>query len=123
MNPEWRKMKRKSGEQGSAAVAFALATFLVIFTIVTVYLFLAKIWWFPPAISDFGEQIDAQFHRTLIITGIAAITAGAGAAAAGKHSDTKPRRPGGNARPFRCAKHRACPRMNDRLRPSSEHPA
>ena len=63
-------MRRKSGEQGSAAVAFTFATFLVIFTIVTVYLFLAKIWWFPPAISEFGHQIDAQFHRTLIITGI-----------------------------------------------------
>ena len=56
-------------------MAFTLATFLVIFTIVTVYLFLAKIWWFPPAISDFGAQIDAQFHRTLIITGIVFVLA------------------------------------------------
>ena len=80
--PEWRKMRRKSGEQGSAAVAFTLATFLVIFTIVTVYLFLAKIWWFPPAISDFGAQIDAQFHRTLIITGIVFVLAQLGLALA-----------------------------------------
>jgi len=35
-------MKRRSGETGSAAVAFTFAIFLVIFTIVTVYLFLAK---------------------------------------------------------------------------------
>src|SRR5437879_6744517 len=82
LNPEWRKMRRKSGEQGSAAVAFALATFLVIFTIVTVYLFLAKIWWFPPAISDFGAQIDAQFHRTLIITVIVFVAAQIGLALA-----------------------------------------
>jgi cytochrome c oxidase subunit 2 len=80
--PEWRKMRRKGGEQGSAAVAFTLATFLVIFTIVTVYLFLAKIWWFPPAISDFGTQIDAQFHRTLIITGIVFVVAQLGLATA-----------------------------------------
>ena len=80
--PEWRKMRRKSGEQGSAAVAFTLATFLVIFTVVTVYLFLAKIWWFPPAISDFGAQIDAQFHRTLIITGIVFVLAQLGLALA-----------------------------------------
>jgi cytochrome c oxidase subunit 2 len=78
--PEWRKMKRKSGEQGSAAVAFSLAAFLVIFTIATVYLFLAKIWWFPPAISEFGNQIDAQFHRTLVITGIVFVLAQLGLA-------------------------------------------
>lgn len=70
--PEWRKMRRKGREQGSAAIAFAFAIFLVIFTVVTVYLFLAKpAWgWFPPAITEFGKQIDAQFHRTLIITGV-----------------------------------------------------
>lgn len=75
-------MRRKSGEQGSAATAFTLATFLTIFTIVTVYLFLAKTWWFPPAISAFGAQIDAQFHRTLIITGIVFIAAQLGLALA-----------------------------------------
>ena len=80
--PEWRKMKRKRGEQGSAAVAFSLATFLVIFTIVTVYLFLAKpAWgWFPPSITEFGKQIDAQFHRTLVITGIVFVVAQLGLA-------------------------------------------
>src|SRR5438445_7107543 len=75
-------MRRKSGEQGSAAVAFTLATFLLIFTIVTVYLFVAKIWWFPPAISQFGTQIDEQFHRTLIITGIVFVLAQLGLALA-----------------------------------------
>jgi cytochrome c oxidase subunit 2 len=75
-------MRRKSGEQGSAAVAFTLATFLLIFTVVTVYLFVAKIWWFPPAISQFGTQIDEQFHRTLIITGIVFVLAQLGLALA-----------------------------------------
>jgi cytochrome c oxidase subunit 2 len=73
-------MRRKKGEKGSAAIAFALATFLVIFTGVTVYLFVAKIWWFPPAITQFGTQIDAQFHRTLIITGITFVLAQLGLA-------------------------------------------
>ncbi len=77
-------MRIKSGEQGSAAVAFALAIFLLIFTAITVYLFLAKpAWgWFPPAITDFGKQIDAQFHRTLIITGIVFVAAQLGLALA-----------------------------------------
>jgi cytochrome c oxidase subunit 2 len=73
-------MRRKKGEKGSAAIAFALATFLVIFTGVTVYLFVAKIWWFPPAITQFGTQIDAQFHRTLIITGVTFVLAQLGLA-------------------------------------------
>ncbi len=73
-------MTRKSEEQGSAAVAFTLATFLVIFTAVTVYLFLAKIWWFPPPITQFGTQIDDQFHRTLVITGVVFVLAQLGLA-------------------------------------------
>lgn len=62
-------MKRKSGEKGSTAVAFTFALFLVVFTAITVYLFLAKTWWFPPTITAFGAEYDAQFHRTLLITG------------------------------------------------------
>lgn len=73
-------MRRKSGEQGSAAVAFAFAAFLVIFTGVTIYIFLAKVWWFPPAITQFGTQIDAQFHRTLVITGVIFVLAQLGLA-------------------------------------------
>ena len=73
-------MTGKKGEQGSAAVAFSFATFLVIFTGVTVYLFAAKVWWFPPAITQFGTQIDAQFHRTLVITGIVFVVAQLGLA-------------------------------------------
>lgn len=62
-------MKRKSGEKGSTAVAFTFALFLVVFTAITVYLFLAKTWWFPPTITAFGAEYDEQFHRTLLITG------------------------------------------------------
>jgi len=67
-------------ERGSTSVALALALFLVIMTVVTVYIFMAKIWWFPPAITDFGHEIDAQFTRTLIITGIVFVMAQIGLA-------------------------------------------
>ena len=73
-------MTRKSGESGSTAVAFSFALFLVVFTAVTVYLFVAKLWWFPPSITEFGSQIDAQFHRTLVITGTVFVLAQLGLA-------------------------------------------
>src|ERR1700688_4660344 len=73
-------MHRKISEKGSAAVAFCLALIIVAFTVITVYMFAAKSWWFPPAISAFGTQIDAQFHRTLVITGIVFILAQLGLA-------------------------------------------
>jgi cytochrome c oxidase subunit II len=68
-------MQRKNREAGSTTAAFALALFLVAFTIITVYIFLAKIWWFPPTITAFGAQIDSQFHRTFIITGVVFVLA------------------------------------------------
>jgi cytochrome c oxidase subunit 2 len=49
--------------------------FLIAMTAVTVYIFWAKIWWFPPAITDFGHEIDAQFGRTLLITGVVFVAA------------------------------------------------
>jgi cytochrome c oxidase subunit II len=61
---------RRRKERGSTSVALALALFLVFMTVVTVYIIMAKIWWFPPAITDLGHEIDAQFTRTFIITGI-----------------------------------------------------
>jgi cytochrome c oxidase subunit 2 len=39
-------------------------------TVVICYFFIAKTWWFPPPISQHGLQYDAQFMRTLVITGI-----------------------------------------------------
>jgi cytochrome c oxidase subunit 2 len=51
-------------------------------TVATVYIFWAKVWWFPPAISDFGHEIDAQFTRTFIITGIVFVLAQFGLALA-----------------------------------------
>lgn len=68
-------MLRRRPEQGSTMVALSLAVFLVFMTVVTVYIFWAKVWWFPPAITDLGHEIDAQFVRTFIITGVVFVLA------------------------------------------------
>jgi cytochrome c oxidase subunit 2 len=76
-------MERKSAEAGSTVVACVLASFLTVFTVITVYLFVAKASWnpgFPPAITAFGALIDAQYQRTLIITGIVFVLAQLGLA-------------------------------------------
>ena len=63
-------MQRKNRCAGSTVTSVLLALFLAIFTISTVYVFWVKRWWFPPAITSVGHDIDSQFHRTLVITGI-----------------------------------------------------
>jgi cytochrome c oxidase subunit 2 len=72
--------RRKNRCAGSTSVAFALAVFLILFTAITVYLFVAKTWWFPPAITEVGKLIDTQFTRTLVITGIVFVLAQIGLA-------------------------------------------
>jgi cytochrome c oxidase subunit II len=72
--------KRKSDCAGSTTVAAIFAIFILAFTGITVYLFIAKPWWFPPAITDVGKLIDSQFNRTLVITGIVFILAQLGLA-------------------------------------------
>lgn len=47
-----------------------LALLLVILVVSTVYFFVARTWWFPEPISEFGKEIDAQFMRTLAIAGL-----------------------------------------------------
>ncbi len=63
-------MQRKNSRAGSSLVSVCLAIFLLLFTISTLYVFVRKTWWFPNPITSFGRDIDQQFHRTLIITGI-----------------------------------------------------
>ncbi len=63
-------MQRKNPCSGSAAVAFSLLAFLVVFTLITLYLFVAKVWWPPDPITSFGREIDRQFFRTFVIVGI-----------------------------------------------------
>jgi cytochrome c oxidase subunit 2 len=73
-------MAARSGQRGSSAVAASLAIFLVLFVGITLYYFLAKVWWYPPAINDFGREIDAQFTRTFIITGVVFVASQVGLA-------------------------------------------
>jgi len=73
-------MLRRRTEQGSSTIALAFAVFLLLMTAITVYIFMAKIWWFPPAITDFGHEIDDQFARTLLITGVVFVAAQLGLA-------------------------------------------
>jgi cytochrome c oxidase subunit II len=80
MIPGAETMLTRPTERGSTAVALALAVFLVLMTVISVYIFMAKIWWFPPAITDFGHEIDNQFTRTFIITGIVFVAAQIGLA-------------------------------------------
>ena len=49
-------------------------------TVVSVYFFWAKVWWYPPAINDIGREIDSQFARTFLITGIVFVAAQLGLA-------------------------------------------
>jgi cytochrome c oxidase subunit II len=63
-------MRNRDAVQGSALVAVLLSLFLLIFVAVTLYYFIGKQLWFPPAINAFGRDLDSQFTRTLIITGI-----------------------------------------------------
>src|SRR5712692_9018139 len=63
-------MQRKKPCAGSTTVAFALGLFLLCFTLLTVYLFAIKYWWFPEPITTFGREIDRQFMRTFLITGV-----------------------------------------------------
>ena len=64
-------MAEKKSERGSTIPSVLLAVFLVAFTLITIYLFAARTWWFPEAVTALGRSIDAQFMRTLWITGIA----------------------------------------------------
>ena len=63
-------MQRKNPGTGSAAVGFFLMVFLFVFTLITLYLFVAKVWWPPDPITSFGREVDRQFIRTFVIVGI-----------------------------------------------------
>src|SRR5579863_7291011 len=47
-----------------------LAPVIWALTVVICYCFIAKTWWFPPAISEHGAAYDVQFMRTLVVVGI-----------------------------------------------------
>src|ERR1700755_1406604 len=47
-----------------------LAPIVWVLTVVICYFFAAKVWWFSPPINQHGIAYDAQFMRTMVITGI-----------------------------------------------------
>ena len=75
-------MLRERTERGSTTAALAFAVFLVLMTVISVYIFVTKVWWFPPAITNVGHEIDGQFARTFLITGIVFVAAQFGLALA-----------------------------------------
>jgi cytochrome c oxidase subunit II len=58
-----------SAERGSAATAALLAMALVALVVVTVYIFVVGIWVPPASITSVGNEIDHQYHLTLLVTG------------------------------------------------------
>jgi cytochrome c oxidase subunit 2 len=51
-------------------MALLLALVISLITLVSMYIFAAKIWWFPPLISEQRAAYDEQFMLTLVVTGI-----------------------------------------------------
>jgi cytochrome c oxidase subunit 2 len=51
-------------------MALAIALVVALITVISVGLFGAKIWWFPPNISTHGAAIDDQIVLTMYVTGI-----------------------------------------------------
>jgi cytochrome c oxidase subunit II len=60
---------RNSGEK-SALTAAAFALLLVALVAVTLYIFLARLFPAPPAITHVGKEIDQQYMHTLLVTGV-----------------------------------------------------
>src|SRR5690348_18479311 len=68
-------MRLRKSCSGSAAPAVLLAIVLLILVGSTLYFHIAKTWWFPPAITPVGHEIDRQFMITLVATGIVFVLA------------------------------------------------
>ncbi|PYS85542.1 MAG: cytochrome c oxidase subunit II [Acidobacteria bacterium] len=49
----------------------ALAVFIWVMTILSVWMFVSGRWWFPVAISEHGPAYDRQFFLTIMVVGIA----------------------------------------------------
>jgi len=55
-------MLRKRPLAGSTTVAVTLSLLLVVFTVITFWLFWTRRWWFPESITAIGREIDAQLQ-------------------------------------------------------------
>jgi cytochrome c oxidase subunit 2 len=49
----------------------ALAAFIWVMTILSVWMFMSGRWWFPASISEHGPAYDQQFMLTIIVVGVA----------------------------------------------------
>jgi cytochrome c oxidase subunit 2 len=49
----------------------ALAAFLWVMTLLSVWMFMSGRWWFPASISEHGPAYDQQFLLTIIVVGVA----------------------------------------------------
>ncbi len=61
-------------------MALAMAVVIALITLISVYIFGAKVWWMPPSISTHGPAVDHQFNLTLIVTGVVFVLAQLGLA-------------------------------------------
>src|ERR687891_2727074 len=49
----------------------ALAVFIWVMTILSVWMFLDGRWWFPKSIAEHGPAYDQQFILTIVVVGVA----------------------------------------------------
>ena len=61
-------------------MALAIAVVIALITLISVYIFGAKVWWMPPSISTHGPAVDHQFNLTLVVTGAVFVLAQLGLA-------------------------------------------
>lgn len=62
-------MRLGKSDRGSVVTPALLALLIVTLVVVTVYIFISKLWVAPPPITSFGEEIDHQYDLTLAVTG------------------------------------------------------
>jgi len=53
----------------------ALGAFIWVMTLLSVWMFMSRRWWFPASISEHGPAYDRQFLLTIIVVGVAFATA------------------------------------------------
>ena len=61
-------------------MGLAIAVVIALITLISVYIFGAKVWWMPPSISTHGPAVDHQFNLTLVVTGAVFVLAQLGLA-------------------------------------------
>jgi|HubBroStandDraft_1064217.scaffolds.fasta_scaffold00936_15 cytochrome c oxidase subunit 2 len=64
-----RKQFGKKSDRGSAATAGLLSLLIVTLVVVTVYIFVSRLWEAPVSITSVGNEIDHQYDLTLLVTG------------------------------------------------------